>query len=392
MQSVKQRLYQRPTAFDFFQAVMLLETELSSPHDARPPIRELLRFKTQQSLTFPSSSLRALLPEWTHRQRTTTKPHLFINFYGLTGPQGALPSHYTNMLMRLGKREPGREILTSPLQEWFDLFNHEMIAFFYQAWEKYRFPVSYFHHARREEAGYVSPKRNDDHDRFSNCMLALIGMGVPSLHNRLHVKAASDLNQENEQDTTLASINDLALIRHSALLAKKPRSMVGLVTMLQQYFGWTFEIKPFSGQWLTLDLSSQAKFEEPCVCRLGENVVAGERIWDLNSMFKVRIGPLHYREFIELLPDTTPVPDRKAFFLVSQLIRYYVGLELDFEMQLSLYGEEVPDCVLQEVPDGTLGARLGWNTWLTAEKMPYQVDEAIFPGDERTQVEPSISI
>ena len=382
MKTLKQQLFERSSAFDFFQSVFLLETLLENPQERRPEIRDILRFKTHQSLAFPSSSLKLLLPSW----QGSGKPTLFVNFIGLTGVQGALPLHYTSMMLRLAKLAPGEEIRTSPLQEWFDLFNHQMIAFFYQAWEKYRFPVSYYHYARRKEAGGAG--QQEENDRFTRCMLSLVGLGTPSLRHRLHVEIDSD----DEEPETLASVDDLALLHHASLLARRPRSISGLVSILQQYFGLKFEVKPFSGQWLTLDPQSQARMTEESNCELGVNVIAGERIWDLNSIFRVRIGPLHYHEFIELLPDATPVPARKLFFLVSQLIRLFVGPEFDFELQLLLYGNEVPECMLQEVPEGTLGARLGWNTWLPAETMPFQVEETIFFADERTSVEPALTI
>lgn len=394
MLPLKQKLYDRPTAFDFYQAVFLLETDLANLHESRPDIRKLIRFKTHQALSFPSSSLRQLLPTWNGK----ANPTIFVNFLGLTGVQGALPLNYSmRILEQIDVARKARKINQEgfpvpAIQEWFDLFNHQMIAFLYQAWEKYRFPVSYFHVARRKEAGFIGSRPQEQQDPFTSCMLSLIGLGIPSLRNRFHVKVDNKQLDDDDTTTTLASINDLALLRHSSLLANRPRSMPGLVALLTQYFGLRFEIRPFSGQWLKLEPASQAQLVEPSQCQLGVNVVAGERIWDLNSIFRVRIGPLHYRDFVELLPDITPVAARKSFFLVSQLIRFFVGPEFDFELQLLLFGEEVPECVLQEVPEGTLGARLGWNTWLTAEKMPYQVEETIFFGDERTMVEPTIRL
>jgi type VI secretion system protein ImpH len=106
--------------------------------------------------------------------------------------------------------------------------------------------------------------------------------------------------------------------------------------------------------------------------------VAGEQIWDVNSKFRLRLGPLRYKEFVDFLPDPTPVPDRKAVFLLSQLTRLYVGPEFDFEVQLVLHKFEVPDCVIQEVDEGQLGIRLGWNTWLAGDDMPDEVDDVLF--------------
>ena len=110
------------------------------------------------------------------------------------------------------------------------------------------------------------------------------------------------------------------------------------------------------------------------------NAVAGERVWDVVSKFRVRLGPLHYSEFVEFLPDPAPVAARKAIFLLSQLVRLYVGIELDFEVQLALRGDEVPELVLHD--DGALGARLGWNTWMPGEEMPETVEDAVFDAAE----------
>ena len=60
-----------------------------------------------------------------------------VNFMGLTGPLGILPYSYTEfMLERMRAKD-------SSLQDFLDIFNHRMISFFYRAWEKYRFPVTY---------------------------------------------------------------------------------------------------------------------------------------------------------------------------------------------------------------------------------------------------------
>jgi hypothetical protein len=79
-------------------------------------------------------------------------------------------------------RAPGRSALyyTELLRErlrardqtaasFFDLFNHRIISLFYQAWEKYRFPIAY-------ERG--------DRDPFSHHLLDLIGLGTQGLENR----------------------------------------------------------------------------------------------------------------------------------------------------------------------------------------------------------------
>ena len=150
--------------------------------------------------------------------------------------------------------------------------------------------------------------------------------------------------------------------------------------MLADYFGQDVRVVQFTGQWLVLEPASRSRLVEGGNCELGLNAVAGERVWDVVSKFRVRLGPLHYGDFAEFLPDPAPVALRKGFFLLSQLVRLYAGMELDFEVQLALRGDEVPACELREAGDGELGARLGWNTWLPAARMPESLDDAVFDG------------
>ena len=60
-----------------------------------------------------------------------------MNFMGTTGPQGPLPHFYTTLI--LSRLRSGDKTL----RDFLDLFHHRMLSFFYQAWEKYRFAVSY---------------------------------------------------------------------------------------------------------------------------------------------------------------------------------------------------------------------------------------------------------
>ncbi len=79
---------------------------------------------------------------------------------GLTGPTGVLPYAYTELILeRLRSKD-------NSLASFLDIFNHRMISFFYRAWEKYRFPVTY---ALGEE------------DLFTHHLLDLVGLGTPGL-------------------------------------------------------------------------------------------------------------------------------------------------------------------------------------------------------------------
>jgi type VI secretion system protein ImpH len=79
------------------------------------------------------------------------------------------------------------------------------------------------------------------------------------------------------------------------------------------------------------------------------------------------------------------VPERKAIFLLVHLVRLYVDPTLDFDIQLILGADEVPDCRLTQ-SDG-FGARLGWNTWLRTAPFTRDADDAVFEGEEVVSLE-----
>ena len=107
--------------------------------------------------------------------------------------------------------------------------------------------------------------------------------------------------------------------------------------------------------------------------------MAGERVWDIQSKFRIRLGPLGYAQFLEFLPDRAPSPARKAFFLLVHLVRLYVGPELDFDVQLVLRRPRSPSA---SSDDGPASARLGWNTWLRSRASRRDADDAVFEGIE----------
>ena len=94
------------------------------------------------------------------------------------------------------------------------------------------------------------------------------------------------------------------------------------------------------------------------------SAVAGDRVWNAASKVRVRLGPLDYERFLDLLPDPAPTPQRKTFFSLAHLVRMYAGPELDVDVQLILKARDVPEARLLGCDIGASGSRLGWNAWL----------------------------
>src|SRR5262249_22491886 len=104
--------------------------------------------------------------------------------------------------------------------------------------------------------------------------------------------------------------------------------------------------------------------------RLAVDLVVGSRIFDVQSKFRLRIGPLKYNQFYPFMPGG---PSLKP---LTQLTRSFVGPQLAFDVQLVLKGSEVP--WLRLGASGMQRPYLGWNTWLRSEEFKTDVDDAVF--------------
>jgi type VI secretion system protein ImpH len=370
---VERRLFEECYGFDFFQAVRLLERlapERRPVGLGGPPAAEVVRFRAHLSLSFPPSAVCDLEPA----SAEMPVPVMTLAFMGLTGPSGVLPRHYTELLLR-HRETKGEE--KHAFRAWFDLFNHRFIALFYRAWEKYRFYIPY----ERGEYARAEP------DAFTRCLFSLVGLGVPSLRNRLRVSSWEETDGQGREQV-LAVIDDLALLHYSGFLAHRPRCAAALEALLQDYFQLPVRVRQFQGQWLVLEPVNQSWLSaEGGNNQMGVNLVAGERVWDVQGKIRIRLGPLSYPRFLEFLPDRTPVAEKKALFLLNHLVRLYVGAEFDFDVQLILRAEDVPVCQLAEENGG--GPRLGWNAWIRSRPMDHDAEDAIFEGEGVRWVDPA---
>jgi type VI secretion system protein ImpH len=310
-----QELFDEPYRFEFFQAVRLLErldAERAPVGYDGKAAREAVRFRTNQTLSFPSSEVHDLARNGT--EEFESPPEMTVAFMGLTGPLGVLPHHYTELLMDRARYKD------TALWSFLDIFNHRMISLFYRAWEKHRFPVAY--------------ERNQL-DQFTSYLFGIVGMGTGGLGGRL-------------------SFEDQALIRYGGLISQRPHSASAIVAILSDYFGVPARPVQFTGQWL--NLGEDATRLGSANSQLGVSTIAGARVWDSQSKFRIKMGPLRLSEFNAF------VPSGSAFCPMNDLLRLLAGLEYDFDVQLVLQAAEVPACRLGADPAS--GPRLGWTSWL----------------------------
>ena len=387
--------------FDPFEAARLLEllaNEDTAVDSARPwrGIDAAVQFRANVTLGFPPSLVAQVLPPRSagppddatltrtaaairrrYADRRTELPVLVTNFFGLFGPNGALPLVYTRTLCELDADPAYRRTSTrAALRDWLDLFNNRLTGHLFRAWQKYRMPVGYLRAGWRKPAGVSPPP-----DRVSEVLFSVIGLGTPAHRGRLAVRPWA---AGFDAPPALAAIDDRGLLKYAGALARRRPGAGELRAILADVFGLPVRIDTLTGQWLDLPAGARTRCDGRAA--LGVNAVAGDRVWDTGSKFRIRVGPVRYEAFVAFLPDPLPVTDRKGVHLLSQLTRLYVGPELDFEVQLVLFKHAVPDCVMQDVTAGDLGLRLGWNTWLTGDGLPDEVDDMRFDGPCETEV------
>jgi type VI secretion system protein ImpH len=425
--SVAERLFdpEEGCSFDPFQVVRLLELlaneqPVQATQSSWRPIEAAMRFRGHVSLAFPPSLVAGVLPANTappenldqlrpsayrirQRYKRAAVPTVVCPFFGLFGPHGALPTIYTQYLCQLDSGQlirdsdspagfgakgslPRGNSTRTAFRDWLDLFNNRWTALLFRAWQKYRLPVGYLRSTWRRGTTFDPPP-----DRITEVLFAVIGLGTPAHRNRLRVLPPITDPDAAVDEAPLARIDDRALLRFAGAFARQRPGCYELQAILNEYFGVSIQVISYTGQWLSLPIAEQTcLLDDGRTGQLGRNAVAGERIWDPGSKFRVRIGPLNYRSarsedasdsFIAFLPDPSPMSRRKGAYLLSQLVQRYVGTELDFEIQLTLGREEVPECVMADVPEGNLGLRLGWNTWMMDEiatSLPPVVEDVRF--------------
>lgn len=323
--SLDKKLFEEPYSFDFFQAVRLFEKLKPSKRPVGGtalPDDEVLRFRSRIALDFPSSEIHEI-NEVKGKEGEPDRTEMLVNFMGLVGVSGVLPTHYTELVLdRIRHRD-------TAMWSFLDIFTHRAVSMFYRAWAKYRFPISY--------------ERGDD--AFTSYLFDFAGLGTKGLRGRL-------------------DLDDESLLPYAGLIAQKPHSSSSLENILSDYFQTTAKIEQFFGQWLQLgqeDVSKLGKVNS----QLGRSSIIGTRVWDQQSKMRIRLGPLDLKRFQAFLPNGS------ANASLRSIVKFYVGLEFDFDLQLVLAAKAVPATIL--TTRAVRKPTLGWTTYLKTK--PFADDD-----------------
>jgi type VI secretion system protein ImpH len=304
-------LAEKPWRFDFFQALRRLECV----HADRPRLGTSVRAADDSvhlgqrvEMTFAPSTIAGV------RSRKDGPPRILVRFFGLFGPNGPLPLHLSDWV-----HERSHNYDDETFARFADMFHHRMLSLFFRAWANAQPTVSY---------------DRPDADGFADRVGSLFGIGMPRLKSR-------------------DALPDRTKLFFAGHLSCQTRHPEGLLAMVRAFFGISATLREFVGEWIHLPQANRYRMgESPDTGCLGESLVVGARIWDCQTKFRIVLGPMDYDEFQRLLPGGESLPRLVA------LVRNYCGHELNWDVNMILRKEAVPDLRL-----GAQG-RLGWTTWL----------------------------
>ena len=299
-------LAERPREHDFF--AVLRQVEALRPDWPRlgralRPSQEALRLGQEPELDFAPASLATFTPGAT--------PRLGVRFFGLLGPQGPMPLHFTEYV-----RERLRYRGDATPARFLDLFHHRLLLLFYRAWAQAQ-PTA--QHDRPED------------DRFAAWLGASCG--------------------EAQEAPPARTLPPSARLFQAGLLGARSRHAEGLTKLLASHFGVPVAIESHVPHWLVMAPDDRTRLGTPSA-QLGATAGCGSKLRDRQFKFRVALGPLTLAQYHAFLPGGTSWP------ALCEWVRHYAGLDLRWDVQLTLAGAQVPE------PRLAGGVRLGLTTWI----------------------------
>jgi type VI secretion system protein ImpH len=322
-----------PWSYDFFGLLRRIEALtpwLPRIGTAPRPSREPIRLGQAAELDFAPAPLAKL-------ERRGGLPHLSVRFFGLLGPQGPMPLHFTEYV-RERQRKPGASDPT--LVHFLDVFHHRLLALFYRAW------------------AHTQPTVHRDRphtDRYAAWLGSAIGLDEAS----------------KDRD----SIPDVAKLHQAGLLAGRSRHAEGLSKLLAGFFGVPVSIEPYVAHWLRLHPDDRSRLGVArnrrrlgAAAALGRGATAGSKVWDRQSKFRICLGPLTLEQYLGFLPGAP------AWRQLVDWVHAYIGMDRRWDVQLELAKAEVPP------PRLGRQLRLGLTSWSGRAATVDRADLRLRPG------------
>ena len=304
-----------PSAFDFFALLRRVDAlcrQQPRTGETLRPRQEALRLGQAADLDFAPAALQQL------QLRGDAPPRLVVRFFGLLGPQGPMPLHFTEFV-----RDRTHHHGDTTLAHFLDMFHHRLLSLFYRAWAQAQ-PVV---HGDRPQQ-----------DRYQAWLRACAG--APS-HG--------------------GALPEAALAFHAGWLSGRSRHPEMLAKVLKQYFGVTARVEQHVGHWLPIATADRSRLgharnraERTALpsAQLGRSANAGSRVWDRQYRFRLHLGPLDRMQYRAFLPGGAAWP------ALLHWVQLLAGRELQWDLQLTLAPNERP------APELGRSLQLGIVGWL----------------------------
>ena len=267
------------------------------------PRNDAVRFRPHPGMGFPVSELKALETDPEDPDRPATVRTTFLGLYGVDSP---LPTTY---LDDIAQRQEGHEAL----EAFLDIFNHRIFTQFYRIWRKYSYPASFVAGGK---------------DATSQCLLGLIGLGIPGTAEQIATPVSRFLAL-------------LSVMRLPTRTAEGVRALVALLAPHTQA-----EVIPHWPQ--KIPLAQPASLTKIPSVSLSQGAVLGNSGVDVNSQLLLRLSTEDAEEAKGWLPGGVLHSD------LLVLLRVYLGWRCNARLQLQLATQHLPAPVLGD-PQALLG-------------------------------------
>lgn len=303
------------SAFDSMQARHLFHILSQSEGRSVP------RYTSDDSLALATKSIK-------HERNSET---LEVAESVLTGSQGILPNHYTELLLsQIRKKE-------TAYKEFLDLFNQRTQELLYQSWLKHKLPQC------------LELQSND------------FNTAVASPHSILQSMAGTLDSQAEER----LGVSSNELMGLSGLLSKPVKSANAIRQICEHLLKLPVEVEQFQGEWLEIPADLQTSLHDSNSNRemnnqLGINTVLGQKNWFVQGKFNVVIKVSDEDTLLSIRPD------RAVTRKLSRILKLATGKFQDFNLIL-----EAPKRLLKPVQLSHSDDKkplLGWNTQLGTQE------------------------
>lgn len=304
--SLINQLVAEPYRFDTHQAARVLEAWRGRAR------LEPVRYRSSLSLAFPLSDIEAVSPGGQGKP-----PEVTVNYIGLGGAMGPLPTPYTEYVSEAARRGH------VAARDFLDLFNHRLVTASLDLGRLYRPALQAEHPHESQHAARLR---------------ALLGLATPSLV---------------ERDPRLTA----SLLPLAGLLNQAPLSAHAIERAVSSQFRVPARVTPFRGGWMEIPpnqctaLGRSGRHQ-----RLGRSAMLGGRVWDQSANITLTLGPVTAPRAGGFLPGSS------GHLRLAKLLRFLLSDTVGVEIRLRVTRASVPRARL----GGGGRMRLGWNAWLAS--------------------------